>query len=161
MDEYKEMYQESIKNPDKFWANLARELLTWEQDFKTTHMGSFAGGDNSWFTEGKLNASYNCIDRHAAKNPDKAAIIYEPNEKDSEQRRIITYGELLRQVSRLAWTLKSMGVRKGDTVAVYMPMIPEALVAVLACVRIGAIHSAVFAGMASMTMKPRLDSNSC
>jgi acetyl-CoA synthetase len=161
MDEYKEMYRESITNPDKFWANLARKLLTWEQDFKTTHMGSFAGGDNAWFTEGRLNASYNCIDRHAAKNPDKAAIIYEPNEKDSGQRRIITYGELLRQVSRLAWTLKSMGVRKGDTVAVYMPMIPEALVAVLACVRIGAIHSAVFAGMASMTMKPRLNRKSC
>lgn len=155
------MYQESITNPDKFWANLARELLTWEQDFKTTHTGSFAGGDSSWFTEGRLNASYNCIDRHAAKNPDKAAIVYEPNEKDDGQPRIITYGELLRHVSKLAWTLKSMGVRKGDTVAVYMPMIPEALVAVLACVRIGAIHSAVFAGMASMTMKLRLNSKSC
>jgi len=120
--------------------------LTWEQDFKTVHTGSLADGDNAWFTEGKLNACYNCVDRHAAENPHKPAIIYEADEKDGCEGRTVTYGELLREVSKLSWVLKAMGVRKGDTVAIYMPMIPEALVALLACARIGAVHSVVFAG---------------
>lgn len=93
-----------------------------------------------------MNASYNCVDRHAAKDPHKPAIIYEPDEQDGRDGRTVTYSELLREVSKLSWVLKSMGVKKGDTVAVYMPMVPEALVAFLACARIGAVHSVVFAG---------------
>jgi acetyl-CoA synthetase len=146
MKEYQQLYQESITNPEQFWARLARELLTWEKDFTTVHTGTLANGDNAWFHEGRLNASYNCVDRHAAKNPNKPAIIYEPDEKDGQEGRTVTYGELLREVSKLSWVLKGMGVKKGDTVAIYMPMIPEALVALLACVRIGAVHSVVFAG---------------
>lgn len=145
------MYQESITNPDQFWARLARELLDWEQDFKTVHSGSLANGDNAWFTEGRLNASYNCVDRHAAKTPHKPAIIYEADEKDGYEGRTFTYSELLREVSKISWVLKAMGVRKGDTVAIYMPMIPEAIVACLACARIGAVHSVVFAGTTSLT----------
>jgi acetyl-CoA synthetase len=157
--EYKKLYEESIQQPDVFWARMARELLTFEKDFHTTHVGSFEHGDNSWFLGGKLNASFNCVDRHAIKNPDKVAIIYEADEPS--EGRSITYGELLREVSRVAWVLKSQGVRKGDTVAIYLPMIPEALVAFLACARIGAVHSVVFAGFSSDSLRDRvLDANS-
>lgn len=159
LDEYKKMYKESITEPDKFWGKMARELLSWEQDFQTVHTGSLVGGDNAWFNEGRLNASYNCVDRHAAKNPDKPAIIYEADEKG--EGRTITYGELLREVSKLAWVLKQMGVQKGDTVAIYLPMIPEAVYAFLACARIGAVHSVVFAGFSSDSLRDRInDANS-
>ncbi|KAF7196511.1 Acetyl-coenzyme A synthetase [Pseudocercospora fuligena] len=154
LDKYKEMYKESITNPDQFWGKLARELLTWEKDFQTVHTGTLAGGDNAWFLEGKLNASYNCVDRHAAKNPDKPAIIYEADE--ASDGRTITYGELLREVSKLSWVLKQMGVKKGDTVALYLPMIPEAIVAFLACTRIGAVHSVVFAGFSADSLRDRI-----
>ncbi|KIW06323.1 acetyl-coenzyme A synthetase [Verruconis gallopava] len=154
LDHYKELYKESIEKPDQFWGRLARELLTWERDFQTVHNGSFENGDNAWFIEGKLNASYNCVDRHAFKNPNKTAIIYEADEPG--EGRKISYGELLREVSKLAWTLKEIGVKKGDTVAIYLPMIPEAIVAFLACVRIGAVHSVVFAGFSSDSLRDRI-----
>ena len=128
--------------------------MTWERDFQTVHSGSFVNGDNAWFVEGRLNASYNCVDRHAFKNPHKPAIIYEADEANAG--RTITYGELLREVSRVAYVLKQMGVRKGDSVALYMPMIPEALVAFLACARIGAVHSVVFAGFSSDSLRDRI-----
>lgn len=154
MDQYKQMYKESIEQPDKFWGKLARELLTWERDFSTVRSGTLAGGDTAWFTEGRLNASYNCVDRHAAKNPDKPAIIYEADEVG--EGRTITYGELLREVSRLSWVLTQMGVKKGDTVALYLPMIPEAVIAFLACTRIGAVHSVVFAGFSADSLRDRI-----
>ena len=148
------MYKESIQEPEKFWGKLARELLTWERDFQTVHSGSFANGDNAWFLEGRLNASYNCVDRHAFKNPDKPAIIYEADE--SGDGRTITYGELLREVSKLSSVLKEMGVKKGDTVALYLPMIPEAVISFLACTRIGAVHSVIFAGFSSDSLRDRI-----
>jgi len=151
---YQELYKESIEHPNKFWAKIARELLTWERDFQTVQTGSFENGDSAWFLEGRLNASYNCVDRHAIKNPDKPAIIYEADEPN--EGRTITYGELLREVSRLSHVLKQMGVKKGDTVAIYMPMIPEALFAFLACTRIGAVHSVVFAGFSSDSLRDRV-----
>ncbi|KAF2768088.1 acetyl-coenzyme A synthetase-like protein 1 [Teratosphaeria nubilosa] len=154
LDHYKELYKESITEPKKFWGKMARELLSWERDFHTVHSGSLRGGDNAWFLEGKLNASYNCVDRHAAKNPDKPAIIYEADEIN--EGRVITYGELQRDVSKLAWVLKDRGVKKGDTVALYMPMIPEAVVSFLACSRIGAVHSVVFAGFSSDSLRDRI-----
>jgi len=159
LDEYHSLYKESIQNPDKFWGKLARELLTFEQDFKTVRNGSLANGDVSWFLEGRLNASYNCVDRHAFKNPDKPAIIYEADEPG--EGRTITYGELLREVCRTAYTLKQMGVKKGDTVAIYLPMIPEAIIAFFAIIRIGALHSVVFAGFSSGSLSDRvIDANS-
>lgn len=133
---------------------MARDLLTFDRDFHTTHVGSFEKGDNAWFLGGKLNASFNCVDRHAIKNPNKVAIIYEADEPN--EGRTITYGELLAEVSRVAWVLQSQGVRKGDTVAIYLPMIPEALVAFLACSRIGAVHSVVFAGFSSDSLRDRV-----
>ena len=154
LDEYQKLHKESLEDPDKFWGKMARDLLTWERDFQTVHSGSFINGDNAWFLEGRLNASFNCVDRHAFKDPNKIAIIYEADEPN--EGRSISYGELLRDVSKLAWTLKQMGVKKGDTVALYLPMIPEAIVAFLACTRIGAVHSVVFAGFSSDSLRDRV-----
>lgn len=133
---------------------MARELLTFEKDFQTVRNGSLRNGDVGWFLEGRLNAAYNCVDRHAFKDPNKPAIIYEADEPN--EGRTISYGELLREVSRVSYVLKQMGVKKGDTVAIYLPMIPEALVAFLACTRIGAVHSVVFAGFSSDSLKDRV-----
>ncbi|KAL3421874.1 acetate-CoA ligase [Phlyctema vagabunda] len=154
LDEYKKLYQQSITEPEEFWAKMARELLTWDRDFKTVHTGSLKNGDNAWFLEGQLNASYNCVDRHAIKNPDKPAVIYEADE--AGDGRTLTYGELLREVCKVAHVLKQMGVKKGDTVAIYLPMIPEAIIAFLAISRIGAIHSVVFAGFSSDSLRDRV-----
>ncbi|KAF2093175.1 acetate--CoA ligase [Rhizodiscina lignyota] len=154
LDEYKKLYKESIESPDTFWAARARELLSWDRDFQTVRSGGFENGDSAWFLEGRLNASYNCVDRHAFKNPDKPAIIYEADEYDGG--RTISYSELLREVSQLSYVLKEMGVKKGDTVALYLPMIPEAVVAFLACTRIGAMHSVVFAGFSSDSLRDRI-----
>jgi acetyl-CoA synthetase len=154
LEEYQKLYKESITQPDKFWGERARELLSWSRDFETVRSGSLSNGDTSWFLEGQLNASYNCVDRHAFKDPDRVAIIYEADEPG--QGRNVTYSELLREVSKTAWALKQMGVRKGDTVAIYLPMIPEALVAILACVRIGAVHSIVFAGFSADSLRDRV-----
>ena len=159
MEEYRSMYKESIEEPKKFWGKMARDLLTWDRDFQTVHSGSFIHGDNAWFLEGRLNASYNCVDRHAFKHPNKPAIIYEADEPN--EGRTISYGELLREVSQLAFVLKQMGVKKGDTVALYLPMVPEAVISFLACSRIGAVHSVVFAGFSSDSLRDRvIDANS-
>lgn len=128
--------------------------MTWSKPFETVKHGSFHEGDVAWFLEGELNVSYNCVDRHALSTPDKVAIIHEGDEPD--QVRKITYGELLRLVCQMANTLKNLGVRKGDNVAIYMPMIPEALIAMLACARIGAVHSVVFAGFSSDSLRDRV-----
>ena len=154
MDEYRRMYDESIKQPKAFWGKMARSLLYWHRDFDTVYSGSLENGDSAWFIEGQLNAAYNCVDRHAFKDPNRVAIIYEAD--NPADGRTVTYGELLRQVSKLAWTLKNMGVRKGDTVAIYMPMVPEAVVALLACVRIGAVHSVIFAGFSADSLRDRV-----
>ncbi|CAJ0552645.1 Ff.00g007230.m01.CDS01 [Fusarium sp. VM40] len=154
LEEYQQMHQLSICEPDAFWGSLARELLTWEHDFHTVKTGSLVEGNPSWFLGGKLNASFNCVDRHALKNPNKVAIIHETDDGNNGQS--ITYGELLKQVCKVSWALKDLGVRKGDTVAIYMPMVPEALVAILACTRIGAVHSVVFAGFSAGSLRDRV-----
>jgi len=154
LEEYQKMYKESITEPNKFWGNMARDLLSWQRDFQTVHAGTFENGDNSWFLEGQLNASYNCVDRHAIKTPDKAAIIYEADE--TNDGRTLSYAELLREVCKTAYVLKQMGVKKGDTVAIYLPMIPEAVIAFLACSRIGAVHSVVFAGFSADSLRDRV-----
>ncbi|KAK6723190.1 Acetyl-coenzyme A synthetase [Fusarium graminearum] len=155
LEEYQQMHQLSVTEPDAFWGNLARELLTWERDFHTVKSGSLIEGNPSWFLGGKLNASFNCVDRHALKDPNKVAIIHETD--DGTNGQSITYGELLKQVSKVSWALKDLGVKKGDTVAIYMPMIPEALVAILACTRIGAVHSVVFAGFSAGSLRDRVE----
>ncbi|KAI3403446.1 ACS1 [Candida oxycetoniae] len=157
---YETLYNQSIENPSEFWSNQARENLSWYKEFDLARFPSdpkndFKNGDlPAWFINGELNACYNAVDRWAMKNPDKPAIIYEADEVN--QGRIITYGELLKQVSKLSQTLVKLGVKKGDSVAVYLPMIPEAIVALLAIVRIGAMHSVVFAGFSSASLRDRI-----
>ena len=154
MDEYKNLYKQSIENPDEFWGNFANEHIQWDIPFRSTLHGSFKEGNVSWFPEGRLNATVNCVDRHAFKNPEKPAIIYEADEPG--EGRTITYGQLLSEVSKVAFSLKQMGVKKGDTVAVYLPMIPEVVIALLAIVRIGAMHTVVFAGFSAESLRDRI-----
>ncbi|ORY80929.1 acetyl-coenzyme A synthetase [Protomyces lactucae-debilis] len=151
---YADLYKESIEQPTEFWGRMARENLSWDRDFKTVQSGSFEDGDVAWFLEGELNACYNCVDRHAHKNPDSVALIYEADEPG--EGRNITYKQLLRDVCQLANTLKAMGVKKGDVVTIYMPMIPETIVAFLAIIRLGAVHSVVFAGFSSESLRDRI-----
>ncbi len=164
LDEYKKLYQQSIEDPATFFGDLAKEHLDWFRPFDKARWPNEPQGfkDNdvpSWFVNGQLNASYNAVDRHAFKNPDKVAIIYEADEPN--EGRQITYGELLKEVSRVAGILDGLGVKKGDTVAVYLPMIPEAIVTLLAITRIGALHSVVFAGFSSASLRDRInDANS-
>ncbi|OAD71380.1 hypothetical protein PHYBLDRAFT_114540 [Phycomyces blakesleeanus NRRL 1555(-)] len=152
---YEEMWESSINTPDIFFGDLARELLSWTKPFERVQQGSFHEGDIAWFLEGELNACYNCVDRYALETPDKIAIIHEGDEPENVRK--ITYGELLQEVCRLSNVLKSMDVHKGDKVIIYMPMIPEAVVAMLACARIGAVHSVVFAGFSSDSLRDRIE----
>ncbi|CAG8943755.1 unnamed protein product [Penicillium salamii] len=154
MDAYTKLYKESLDDPDTFWAKHCRELLTLDQDFTTVREGSPLEGGISWFLGGRLNATYNCVDRHAKSNPDRNAIIYEADEP--YQGRTVTYGELLAQVSSTASALRAHGVKKGDRVVVYMPMIPEAFIAVLAISRLGAIHTLIFDGFSPSSIADRI-----
>lgn len=135
---------------------MATSLLHWDTAFHQVQYGALETGDNSWFLGGKLNACYNCVDRHAFANPDKVAIVYERDTPDENPQQI-TYGELLRGVCKLSWVLKDMGVKKGDIVTIYMPNIPETIIALLSCVRIGAVHSSVFAGFSAPSLRGRIE----
>jgi acetyl-CoA synthetase len=155
---YASMYKESITEPSKFYEKMGKELLHWSTPFTQTTQGGFEHGDLAWFTGGQLNVSYNCVDRHALKTPEKIAIIYEGDEPGKSVK--ITYGELLRKVCQFANVLKKYGIKKGDRIAIYMPNIPEAGIAMLACARIGAVHSVIFAGFSSDAVRDRiLDAN--
>ncbi|EMG49394.1 ACS1 Acetyl-coenzyme A synthetase 1 [Candida maltosa Xu316] len=160
LETYKKLYQQSIEDPNEFFGQQARDNLDWFKPFDLARFpvdpkDDFKNGDlPAWFINGQINASYNAVDRWAIKNPDKPAIIYEGDEPD--QGRIITYGELLKDVSKMAQALTKLGVKKGDSVAVYLPMIPEAVVTLLAIVRIGAMHSVVFAGFSSASLRDRI-----
>ncbi|CAO3574334.1 unnamed protein product [Mortierella alpina] len=158
-EQYKELHRQSIENPDEFFGKMATELLSWSKPFHTVQHGGLEHGDIAWFLDGQLNAAYNCVDRHALADPNKIAIIYEADEPNESEN--ITYSELLRQVCQLAGALRARGIRKGDTVAIYMPMIPEAIVAFLACARIGALHSVVFAGFSAEALRDRVQDAAC
>jgi acetyl-CoA synthetase len=153
---YKEMYAASLKDPDKFWADQAKRI-TWSKPFTKVKNTSFAPGNISikWFEDGKLNACFNCVDRHLEKRGDQTAIIWEgDNPKDD---RKITYKQLHAEVSKFANVLKKQGVKKGDRVTIYLPMIVEAAYAILACARIGAIHSVIFGGFSPDSIAGRVD----
>ncbi|KAJ1864994.1 acetyl-coenzyme A synthetase 2 [Coemansia sp. RSA 2703] len=154
MAEYEAMYNESINEPTKFWTRIANEMLTWDKPFTHVSHGSLKEGNMAWFPDGQLNVSYNCVDRWAMKDPSRVAFVYEADEPGQATK--VTYGELLSQVCSLANVLSSFGLRKGDTVAIYMPMIPEAAVAMLACARLGLIHTVVFAGFSSSSLAERV-----
>lgn len=142
--QYQEMYRRSIDDPDSFWAEQASRFLSWSRMWEKVQEWDYIDANIKWFIGGQLNVSYNCLDRHLQTRGDQIAIIWEGD--DPEQDRQITYKELYQEVCRFANALKARGVKKGDRVCVYMPMIPEATVAILACTRIGAVHSVVFGG---------------
>lgn len=159
LDQYHELYQQSIEDPEGFFGPLAKELLHWDRDFHKVKAGSLTHGDAAWFIGGELNASYNCVDRWAYQTPDKPAVIYEADdEKDSYT---LTYAELLREVSKVAGVLQSWGIQKGDTVAIYLPMTAQAIIAMLAVARLGAIHSVIFAGFSSGSIRDRVNDAQC
>ena len=159
LDRYAEIYKQSIDDPDKFWAETAQRLH-WNMPWDTVQNFDFVHGKIEWFSGGKLNACYNCIDRHIEDgHGNDTAIIWEGN--DPNQSRKFSYNELLRDVSQFANALKSMGVEKGDRVCLYMQMIPELAVAVLACARIGAVHSVVFGAFSSDSLRDRINDSKC
>lgn len=154
MAQYEADYKESISNNDEYWAKQARELLHWDRDFTTVSQGGFKTGDMAWFLGGELNVSVNCVDRHLKDKADKIAILWEGD--TSDQIRKITFRELHEQVNRAANLLKNLGVRRGDNVCIYMPMIPETAYVMLACTRVGAVHSVVFAGFSAQALADRI-----
>ncbi|KAI0252865.1 acetate--CoA ligase [Lactifluus subvellereus] len=156
INEYRALHARTVgPGSDEWWAKTARETLHWYTPFQTARSGDFLTGDIVWFPEGTLNASYNCVDRWAFKHPNKTAIIYEADEPN--QGAEITFAELLHEVSRVANVLRSLGIRKGDTVSVYLPMTWQAVAAFLACARVGAVHSVVFAGFSAEALRDRIN----
>ena len=158
-EQYQAMYKRSIEDPEGFWSEMANEFLSWDQPWNEVVSYDFIKGEAAWFSGGKLNVSYNCIDRHLPERADQTALIWEGD--DPADSKHITYGELKEHVCKLANALKSRGVKKGDRVCIYMPMIPEAAYAMLACTRIGAIHSIVFGGFSPEALKDRILDSDC
>ena len=156
---YRDLYKRSVEDPEGFWSEQADQFVSWSGRWKKVLDWDFRKGHVRWFEGGRLNACFNCVDRHLATRGEQTAIIWEGNEPDHS--RTITYRELHQQVCRLANALKDRGVGKGDRVCLYMPMIPEAVFAMLACARIGAIHSVVFAGFSSEAFKHRVQDSDC
>lgn len=152
--DYDRLYRWSIENPEAFWAKQAEEFLSWFSPWETVLDWDYTRGHIEWFKGGKINVCYNCVDRHAALTPDKVAIIWEANSPGDVTK--ITYAELHAEVVRMAAVLERQSVRQGDRVAIYLPMIPRLPITMLACARIGAIHSVVFAGFSSEALRSRL-----
>jgi len=158
IEQYKTEYDRSIKDNEGFWKEQGDKLIDWFSPYTKVKSGCFSKGDIAWYLNGKLNVCYNCVDRHVQTNGDKVAIIWESDDKNV---RKISYRELLRLVCQFANALKTQGVQKGDNVCIYMPMVPEAAIAMLACARIGAPHSVVFAGFSAESLKDRIIDGNC
>jgi len=155
LEQYQKMYKESVADPEGFWAKMASEELHWFAKWNKVHSWDKENAIIKWFEGGKLNVSYNCLDRHIENGrKNKAAIIWQG--ENEEEVRTLTYQQLYTEVCRFANVLKSNGVKKGDRVSMYMPMIPELAIAMLACTRIGAVHSIVFGGFSSESLKDRI-----
>ena len=157
LEEYKRLYEQSINDPVTFFQNAAKENLVWSKPFTTTFNNQFKNA--KWFEDGELNIAYNCIDRHLENHQDKTAFIWEGD--DPAESKNISYQELHDQVCRLANFMKDLGVNKGDRVCIYLPMIPEAVYSMLACARIGAVHSVVFGGFSAESLKDRILDADC
>ena len=155
-EKYSQLYKESVNEPEIFWSELASNNFLWEAKWSKVLDWDFRKAKVSWFKDAKLNITINCLDRHVKNHPDKTAIIFEPN-NPNEEYKSYSYSELLAEVCKMANVLKSLGVKKGDRVCIYLPMIPELAFSVLACARIGAIHSVVFAGFSSNALATRID----
>ena len=156
---YNEMYQRSVDDSDAFWAEQAEEMIDWFKPWDTVQEWDYHKAEIKWFDGAKLNVSYNCLDRHLETRADQTAIIWEGD--DPEESKHISYRELHDEVCRFSNALKGIGVKKGDRVCIYMPMVPEAAVAMLSCARIGAIHSIVFGGFSPDALKDRINDSEC
>lgn len=160
LEEYYQVYRKSVRNPESFWEEIAEEHFMWRKKWDNVLSWDFSKPEVKWFEGAKLNITENCLDRHLYTRGDKTAIIFEPN-SPKEKALHITYRELHERVCRFANVLKENGVGKGDRVCIYLPMIPELAVSVLACARIGAIHSVVFAGFSSAALATRINDSDC
>ena len=155
LEQYFKHYKKSVREPRKFWGKIAEENFVWYQAWDKVFDFDMDKHEIKWFTDGKLNIVKNCIDRHLSKRGDKTALIFEPNDIN-EASQIITYNELYVRVAKMANVLKAQGIEKGDRVCIYLPMVPELAIAMLACARIGAIHSVIFAGFSAQAVKNRV-----
>ena len=160
LEQYFKVYRKSIKNPKKFWAKIAENNFTWFQKWDKVLEFDMQKAEFTWFRNAKLNITKNCIDKHLANKGDKTALIFEPNNPD-EPNRYYTYSQLYTEVSKMANVLREQGIGKGDRVCIYLPMIPELAFSVLACARIGAIHSVVFGGFSANALSTRINDCSC
>ena len=160
LEEYYQVYRKSITEPENFWEEVAEEHFSWYKKWNKVLSWDFIKPEIKWFEGAKLNITENCIDRHLSTRGDKTAILFEPNDpKESSQH--ITYSELHKRVNQFANVLKDQGIRKGDRVCIYLPMIPELAISLLACARIGAIHSVVFAGFSATALSTRINDSDC
>lgn len=160
LESYFKQYKKSVKNPQKFWSKIAKEEFSWYRKWNKVLDFSMHEAKFSWFEGGKLNITENCIDRHLKEHGDEIAFIFEANDPN-EPAKHISYHELSREVNKMANVLRSQGIGKGDRVCIYLPMIPELAYALLACARIGAIHSVVFAGFSASALASRINDSSC
>jgi acetyl-CoA synthetase len=160
LEEYYQVYRKSVREPENFWAEVAEEHFMWRKKWTNVLSWDFSIPEIKWFEGAKLNITENCIDRHLRTKGDKTAIIFEPNSPDEEAQHI-SYNQLYERVCKMANVLKAQGIGKGDRVCIYLPMIPELAIALLACARIGAIHSVVFAGFSSTALATRINDSDC
>ena len=160
LEHYFKVYRQSVRKPKKFWSKIAENNFTWYRKWDKVVEYDMERAEFTWFKNAKLNITKNCIDRHLANRSDQAAIIFEPNEPN-EPAQHFTYSQLYAEVSKMANVLRAQGVEKGDRVCIYLPMIPELAFSVLACARIGAIHSVVFAGFSANALATRINDSTC
>ena len=160
LEEYYQVYRKSIREPENFWEEIAEEHFVWRKKWNSVLEWDFSKPEVKWFEGAQLNITENCIDRHLATRGDKTALLFEPNDP-SEAAEHITYRQLSQRVNQFANVLKEQGIKKGDRVCIYVPMIPELAIATLACARIGAVHSVVFAGFSSTALATRINDANC
>ncbi len=160
LENYFKMYNKSVREPRKFWGKIADENFSWYQNWEKVFEFDTEESNFKWFVDAKLNITKNCIDRHLSRRGEKIALLFEPNNPDENSQKI-SYNELHERVCKLANVLREQGIQKGDRVCIYLPMIPELAVSVLACARIGAIHSVVFAGFSAAAVSSRINDCEC
>lgn len=160
LEEYYQVYRKSVRNPELFWEEVAEEHFLWRKKWNNVLSWDFSKPEIKWFEGAKLNITENCIDRHLVTRSEKTAILFEPN-NPNEKAQHISYQELYERVNKFANVLKSKGIEKGDRVCIYLPMIPELAISLLACARIGAIHSVVFAGFSATALSTRINDSQC
>jgi acetyl-CoA synthetase len=160
LEEYFQVYRKSVREPENFWEEIAEEHFIWQKKWDNVLSWDFSKPEVKWFEGAQLNITENCIDRHLATRGNKTAILFEPNDPSDEAEHI-TYNQLYERVNQFANVLKEQGIKKGDRVCIYLPMIPELAISVLACARIGAIHSVVFAGFSATALSTRINDSDC